>query len=150
MTLDNPENVENLPLRIENAEDIAVTVGESFSPQGEVVTATKGFTADCSLIFLGGQEDFNFENNAYTPTKAGEYKAVLTYCYEGDYSVISNVINVKVAEKQTEPQSSETDGDSQVAKPSTGGCGGNMGGTAACLTLFAAVATIKEKLKGRV
>lgn len=161
-TIDNPEKIGELPLRV-RASDITAKVGEEFTPSGVAVTATKSYDANCTLVFIGeGADSFTVSDGKYTPTKAGEYKAVLLYNYaRGGYSAASDMITVTVADSTASkdegagnPAGSEA-GDGDTAADSSGkkksGCGSQAGAgrlsAALICTAAAALALIKQKRK---
>ncbi len=102
LTVDRPEAIGDLPLRV-SASDINAAEGEPFSAMGEILTATKRFDGECSLIFLDGGENFSFADGKWTAKESGVYEALLTYEYDGTYCVLSNVIRINVRKSEKPP-----------------------------------------------
>lgn len=103
LTVDRPALIGDMPLRVQ-ASDFSVEVGESFTPRGEIATATKSYDGDCSLVFLGDSSGaFTEENGMYVANEAGVYEIILQYTYDDTYAVLSKTIEITVTEKTEEP-----------------------------------------------
>lgn len=103
LTIDRPALVGDMPVRVQ-ASDFSVEVGESFTPNGEIVTATKSYGGNCSLVFLGDSEGaFIEENGAYVANEAGVYEVIFQYTHDDTYGVLSKTVEITVTEKEEEP-----------------------------------------------
>lgn len=145
LTLDRPETIGLKPLRV-NAADMTVEEGETFTPSGVIATATTSFEGNCSLLLLGdGAEAFTLTDGGYTAVEAGTYDAVLSYEYDGTYSVLSSPFVITVAEKTAAESSSAAEecpdsgeavesssesvsesGETSAQTNESGGCGGAL------------------------
>ncbi len=154
LTIDYPEEVGTLPLRIA-AEDKQVTVGESFSGKETIVTGNTTFDGDCSIIVLGDKNPFVWENGEWKANEAGRYNVVYSYQYalEG-YNVLSDVITIEVTEKQEEvddtdnEQNGEENADEEAAKEDRG-CASSLTatGVGVTATLLCLARIVKRKRK---
>ncbi len=147
LTIDDPSLVPELPLRVE-AEDFTAEAGKAFRPRARVLTAANEFEADCSLLFPEGT--FTETDAGYLPAAAGQYRAVLLYCYDKTYSVASRPITVTVTAQEPSEPSTPAEPDPptpeepapETPQEEAGGCGG-MSGTVFLLPFLALL--IKKK-----